>query len=343
MTWFSRELPKWDVGGSRPPDEGTEEMHAEQVCNRLNADMKILQQHLTRILESLKLPRLPKSLFHMGYVSTELHINHIWCSRSDCNATNASKLQKLCDSAISVLDCAVYDRRELPQGWDMTHGWPQLPIRSVGELAVHLEQTRAELLQRFPAPLFEFVNSESEPLVPFFNDPFVNDPGKYCRQIENAHRALAFWQTPNPPKQSSSAKSIAEAESQLSGLIAWLRDYEANEEQTQDVTTPSVDLADLDGTEAPAPSVEYLLLESQILDALDGKSLKVEPLANALGVNSARFYKKPWRGDAKQHVLGYMLAQQWIRHDSKLGGYYRPGFLPPSSLPKNPPTKKNGR
>lgn len=76
--------------------------------------------------------------------------------------------------------------------------------------------------------------------------------------------------------------------------------------------------------------------EVAILNALDGKVLKLESLADALRVSKNKLYLKPWRDDPDQTLLGYLMNRGLVVNDTTLGGYYRPD-RPPRIEPDNPP------
>jgi hypothetical protein len=126
--------------------------------------------------------------------------------------------------------------------------------------------------------------------------------------------------------------SVIKAEMEIENLnvINWLRDPEARKSKA---------LADEVSRALPDPPPLFLPLEGQILDALDGKALTVEQLGNACGCVHSRFYETPWRGNPKQHVLGYLKSIGAIMHDPKMGGYYRPDQPPTVGQPKKPPRK----
>lgn len=342
MTWPSRELPQWFTSNNMV-DDNILRRHLEQLHSCLVRDARMVKHEIPRLLEKLNLPMPPQSIFKV-FTSRAL----LECYPEVIEEATES-LQVTCDFLTRILDCAVFDRRELPFGWDMTHGWPEAPIGTstdlsvnLAELAQHLEQSRSELHQQFPAPLIQYEES----------------PEKYCRQIANAYRTVNFWQVMNGPVQVEPPTTIAEADSQLTALIMQLRSFEESESSSltakrvpepAPARLPAVSSIDRSQETNPGQHEQecdppdvifYHQLEADILDILDGASSKVEPLATKLKMEgTGPLYKKNWRG-LKCGILDYMRGQGWISHDPKLGGFYRPDSPPPSPQPKKPPKKK---
>lgn len=212
MTWPSRELPQWFTNGLVVEDNVLNGQ-IQQMYSCLARDTQMVKLAIPPLFAKLNLPMPPQSIFKV-FTGRSL----VWYPELIAEATE--NLQVTCDFLTRILDCAVFDRRELPFGWDMTHGWPEAPIGTstdlsvnLAELAQHLEKSRSELHQQFPAPLIQYEDS----------------PEKYCRQIANAYRTVNFWQVMNGPVQVELPTTIAEADSQLTALIMQLRSFEESE------------------------------------------------------------------------------------------------------------------
>jgi len=313
MSWPSRELPEWvALHLHENSDEGAEFLTNLHEC--LRRDMVMLKREIPTLFTTLDLPHPPKGTFNpeatRSIIYTSVDIRH-----------STSDLQNGCDAVTRILDCAAFDRRELPVGWDISHGWPEHPIGIAShlsgkssELAMHLTRTQAELRDAFPEPKFCLDTTDAE---------------RFRRQLVNASKALAAWEVADAPLPPDHEITIAEADLRLSELIMLLRTSEAVSPKTLSVPQP---------VEQETESITFLKLEAEILDVLDGVGLGVVALATRLDVNSSVLYKRH-RPESPLHLLDYMKSQGWIANNGKFG-FFRPDRPPESPQPKNPPKKK---
>jgi hypothetical protein len=101
---------------------------------------------------------------------------------------------------------------------------------------------------------------------------------------------------------------------------------------------PEFALRELEDSPLETGIPEYLPLETAILDALDGRALKVEALAQEVSNFDTGVFYKAWRGQS-QGVLTYLKSKGVIAHSRKMGGYYRPDAPPVVPQPKKLPKK----
>lgn len=288
MTWPSRALPEWFVKSFRPEEVGEEESLYEQLHKCLCRDMKMLKLEIPRMLQKINLPTPPMSIFQLEMeVTLAIEASEV----SSC----VLDLQAACDFVTRLLDCAAYDRRELPMGWDMTHGWPESPIETPIELAIHLEHTRNELLQQFEPPL----------------EQHEDDPEKYRRQLSNAHKAIGFWQLPDIPILSAMPESIAEAESQLSRLIARLRAYESTH-----LTSPKVDRESdqMESESSTTVIARDLRFDSELMPTVADAIPEREAVNCQMGVEPPQFLLHQLRGQKAKilrHLWGAHHTSKW--------------------------------
>ncbi len=192
---------------------------------------------------------------------------------------------------------------DLPPGWepDPSGSWPLIPVRDVAELRVHLADLLASIQK------------------------YGSYPGNLdimTRELRNTRRALRkfFDDVTIRPAVNDMPKDVFEAERELERLI--------------DLLTPAAVRVEPEGESGqPSPPVSLtppsLILNDTclaILNALNGKSMSVQELANKVtGGETTRLYR-----DGMKTTL---VARGLIIHDRKIG-YYRPDAPPPERVAK---------
>ena len=306
---------------------------SESALIRLDHEQSVkecdwLQTRLTELLTQLDLS---------GHGCDFLNMGQPWggASRTDLDSVQLSELGrkelKRVEDGFEELSYQLYGvarEQELPKDWKCQWGlnphdrpdahWMETyPVRTIFELIDHLSLRHAWLVQR---------GGDSKKKILRI----------VCTEIRNARLAVRkFIENPQERPTFSAAlpMDIEEAERQLEQLIDDLTLI------AKEIKAPSTAIFERKGKADPYPfqladsetvaEPEQLILNNTclgILNALDGKAMRVQQLADAVTESeTTRLYR--------DGLLKILKANGKIVHDPKIG-YYRPDAPPPERVAK---------
>ncbi len=189
------------------------EHEAKLICAYFVRDASELGKYIPQLLKQLDLPEIDWGLF---LVRSGSHRDGWFRALQD----RASNLAWICSHILHLLEEAIFDRRELPRGWDTTSEWPESPVRNAQELAAYFTKF---------APWSDESREHQD-------DERRDDPAWYWRKRVTIHIALDAFKVPCPLERTNRPQELKQAIEGFTEILLWLRNYVSDAQTQEDPT-----------------------------------------------------------------------------------------------------------